>query len=514
MSEQASWVERFQAARNVGTPLIALETADQVESASTIGRGTQDPCLWWDCAAGVRGVNSQGADAVAESFQDPALTLNIVEFLGAAATRLPQDSVLFIALAHRLIEEPVVVQAILNLREPWKSSTGKSAGSALVMLIQPGSKLPSEMSQDVLLVERPLPTPEELRPIVDSVSEAAVEQLGKKPPSTEEKQRAAEALVGLSAFAAESACALAVNDGGLLPEVLWERKRAMVNQTQGLTLVPPGAETFDVVGGLEAIRTFGERLFRAKRKRPRLIVWIDELEKAIAGAGGGSGLGDTSGTSQDQLGVLLRYQEENQWGGILLVGPPGSGKSMVAKALGATFGVPTIMLDLGALKGSFVGQSEQRVRAAMRIIQALAGPAAFFVATCNRLESVPPELRRRYKNGIWFADLPSLEERRAIWKIHLGKNGFAAKDGGKLVDREWTGAEIRNCCELANQLDITPEEASSYVVPVSKSDPEGIERLRRAADGRFLSISFPGEYRRGGVAEDKVGGGRRMKNAL
>jgi SpoVK/Ycf46/Vps4 family AAA+-type ATPase len=150
----------------------------------------------------------------------------------------------------------------------------------------------------------------------------------------------------------------------------------------------------------------------------------------------------------------------------------------------------------------------------MRIVQALAGRDAFFVATANRLDSVPPELRRRYKYGIWFSDLPTQEERAEIWRIHLKANGFGFEKNQPEIHavREWTGAEIRNACELAARLGITPADATGYIVPVSQSDPEGIERLRKAAEGRFLSVSYPGPYRRAG--EEQKPRGRRLTNAV
>jgi len=212
---------------------------------------------------------------------------------------------------------------------------------------------------------------------------------------------------------------------------------------------------------------------------------------------GSSGLGDSSGTSQDQLGVLLSAMQDNEWSGLIAVGPPGCAKSMYAKALGNTHQVPTIKLDLGAMKGSLVGQSEQQIRAAVKIIKAVAGKSAYWVATCNKLDVLPPELRRRFTDGIWFFDLPDDSERARIWNL-MAKRYKIRDDQQKELprDTDWTGADIRNVCSIAYRLNVTLKEAATYITPVAKSDPASIERLRKVADGSFLSATSPGVYER------------------
>jgi SpoVK/Ycf46/Vps4 family AAA+-type ATPase len=239
---------------------------------------------------------------------------------------------------------------------------------------------------------------------------------------------------------------------------------------------------------------FGRLLF-AGELPPRAIVRIDEIEKMLAGA-----QGDTSGVSQDALGTILREMEDQNWAGLIAVGPPGSGKSAFSKTLGRTHGAPTFSLDLGAAKGSLVGQSEERIRSAMKVIKAVAGAGAFFVATCNKLDVLPPELRRRFRYGIWFFDLPKKAERESIWKINVTKFKLTPEQlinrpgAGNADDKQWTGAEIRNVCELASRMRCTVREAASFIVPVAISDPESITRLRTLAAGKFLSATYPGAY--------------------
>src|SRR5439155_26658589 len=116
---------------------------------------------------------------------------------------------------------------------------------------------------------------------------------------------------------------------------------------------------------------------------------------------------------------------------------------------------------------------------------------SLWIATCNSITSLPPELRRRFTLGTFFFDLPEAAERDAIWKLYLGKYGVA---GERPQDDGWTGAEIKECCRQAARLQISLQEAASYIVPVSRSAAEQIRALRHQASGRFTSASKPGVY--------------------
>jgi hypothetical protein len=61
-------------------------------------------------------------------------------------------------------------------------------------------------------------------------------------------------------------------------------------------------------------------------------------------------------------------------------------------------------------------------------------------------------------------------------------------------DTDWTGAEIRTCCDTADRLSITPKEAAQYIIPVAKQAPETLQALRQQATGRYISASTGGPY--------------------
>ena len=219
-------------------------------------------------------------------------------------------------------------------------------------------------------------------------------------------------------------------------------------------------------------------------------------------AGAGS---DTSGVATDMHGALLTWMQDHHANGSIFIGPPGAAKSVLAKAAGNAGGIPTIAFDLGAMKSSLVGESGARLRNSLKVIESISQGRAYFIATCNSIDSVSPELRRRFKSGVFFYDLPSASERAAIWTIYLRK--FKLANQPLPPDDGWTGAEIEQAADLAWRLKLSLKDAANYIVPVSKSDAQRIKSLRQQADGRFISASYPGVYQ---VAKEAQTG-RRME---
>jgi hypothetical protein len=486
-------IDTLKAARKVSTPIICITTPDLPATvASIVQELPAAPILQHDIIRGILGLNEAGKEARARlvgSNDGPELP-GVVPFTSPAealskAAELPARALLFIHNANRLMDDAATVQAICNLRDLFKSN-----GRTLVLLATQITLSP-ELTQDTLTIDEPLPNEGQIRDIIARELKNAREM--KTPPQEPDQatiDRSVEALAGLAAFPCEQAIAMTLAQGAIDVEQLWTRKRGFIANTRGL-VVDTSRATFDEIGGLENAKAFGRALF-AGRKRPRAIVRIDEIEKMLAGAAG-----DTSGTSQDALGTILREMEDQDWAGLIAVGPPGSGKSIYSKTLGATHDAPTFSLDMGAAKGSLVGQSEERIRQAMKVIKAVAADGAFFVATCNKLEALPPELRRRFRYGLWFFDLPSRDERETIWNINARAFGInlARDTWPEGLDAGWTGAEIRNVCELAWRMSVSVVEAARFIVPVSTSDPGSIEKLRALADQKFLSASYPGVYK-------------------
>ena len=332
----------------------------------------------------------------------------------------------------------------------------------------------------MLVLDEPLPSATHLERIVRETFHAA----NLAEPERAKIDRAVDALIGLAAFPAEQALAISLVKRQLDTEDLWERKRQVIEQTPGLS-VWRGGETFDDLGGLSNVKSFLHAVL-AGVDPPRVVVFIDEIEKAFAGTGT-----DLSGVKTEMTGTILTYMQDREADGIVFVGPAGAAKSAAAKATGGTAGIPTIAFDLPAMESSLVGASTDRLRTALKIIDAVSQGRMLFIATCNSIASLPPELRRRFTLGTFFFDLPTEGERETIWQIYFKKYGVT----GELPNDEgWTGAEIKECCRKAHRLSMTLVQAAKYIVPVSRSAAEQVKALRQMASGKFISASTPGVY--------------------
>jgi len=476
------FVKAFKSARRVSTPLVAVCTADPAGTVETLmstlnGAAGEIPLLRWDVMRGLAGVNPPGKAEVQRLLGDgdPAIvSVRPSDALGLAE-KLAEDGILFFANGQRFYNDAVTAQGIWNLRDSFKAN-----GRMLVILTTPGATLPTELADDVLILDEPLPSVDDLKRTVIGTFAAA--SLPEAEPVVLAK--AVDALVGLAAFPAEQAAAMSITKNGLDTEGLWERKRQAIEQTPGLS-VWRGGETFDDIGGVENIKAFLQAVISGA-EAPRVVVFIDEIEKAFAGTGT-----DLSGVKTEMTGTILTWMQDREADGIIFIGPPGAAKSAIAKATGNTAGIPTIAFDLAAMQSSLVGASGDRLRTALKIVDAVSQGRTLFIATCNSIASLPPELRRRFTLGTFFFDLPSAEEREVIWKIYTGKYGVP---GEPPEDEGWTGAEIKECCRKAYRLKMSLQQAAQYIVPVSRSAAEQIQALRRQASGKFISASQRGVY--------------------
>jgi len=312
-----------------------------------------------------------------------------------------------------------------------------------------------------------------------------------------------DAAAGLTRYEAEAAFALSLaRHNKIRPEAIWELKAQTLRKNNLLTL-HRGKERFESLGGLGSLKDFCRRALQPGRTvRPR---------------------------------------------GILALGVPGTGKSAFARALGNETGRPTLILDIGALMGSLVGATEQNIRQALRIADAMApcvlfsdeldkglsgingqGDSGvstrlfgtlltwlaehesdvFFIGTANDISKLPPEFTRAERlDAVFFLDLPNDAEKQLIWDMYREHFGISKK-AQQPDDTSWTGAEIRACCRLAVLLGVPLIEAAQNIVPVAVTAGESVERLRTWASGRCLSADRPGTYQRSAASGPR----RRVKS--
>lgn len=516
-----TFIDQLKAARRVSVPLVAVSAPDSAETVAKIREAFENPgnggvlpapipLVRWDSMNGLTALNSAGRAAleVAIGSKDeaewPGLTANPGAALAVMAA-LPGElrtekklsqrgTIVFMYNAQRFIEDRVgtqnaqVLQGVWNLRDAYK------ADRRMLVMLGPAFTFPVELANDVIMFDEPYPDSVELGAIVRAQATAADVTLMDTGIAD-----ATDALLGLSAFTAEQITAMSLTPDGIDVDALWRRKIQVVDQTPGLK-VDSGSESFDDVRGLENFREFGLKLIQSKRS-PTLYVRLDEIEKSFGGLGAAGGPGDNTGVTQDRLGVLLKEMEDNNWTGLIALGHAGCGKSLVTKALANTGTkltgrrVLSVALDLGATAGGIVGESERKIRTAMKVVKSLAaGGRVCFVATCNGLDVLPPALKRRFKLGTWMFDLPDAEEKAGMWDLNLKKFDIA-KPQARPDDTDWTGADIRNVCEVADTLECSLEKACQYTTFIAKSDPEAVAQLRRFADGKYVSASRPGTYK-------------------
>jgi SpoVK/Ycf46/Vps4 family AAA+-type ATPase len=209
-------------------------------------------------------------------------------------------------------------------------------------------------------------------------------------------------------------------------------------------------------------------------------VWIDEIEKS-----GIAHTNDSNGINADALGLMLSHIEDHNSYCVSLTGLPGTGKSLIAKTVGPEFGRMVIRMDLGAMKGSFVGESESNLRAALRLITALSDDNALFVATSNSVNGLDTALRSRFVDTFYFP-LPSSEELAPVWDVHKAKYGI---DDENPDDTNWVPRNVKQCCEKSYRLGMDLSEAAFTIIPTGVSMAKEVNKLNEQAHGRFLSAS-------------------------
>lgn len=297
-----------------------------------------------------------------------------------------------------------------------------------LVIISPVKKIPPELERDITVIELELPTKEEIKSIFDALyTPAAKKALGEITP--DEQERIIQAAMGLTFGEADNAFAKAFveysADKSQPISRLVMREKALAVKKSGILEYFEPKQTADDIGGLENLKAWLKMRSKAFSKKAR------------------------------EFGLPLSR-------GILLVGAPGCGKSLSAKAASTILGLPLLKFDVGRVFGGLVGDSERNMRTAIATAEAVGScilwldeieklfagmhsssgggnggtgqrvfssfltwlsektTPCFIIATANKIETLPPELLRKGRfDEIFFVGLPSKIEREQIFKVHL-----------------------------------------------------------------------------------------------
>lgn len=370
--------------------------------------------------------------------------------------------------------------------------------------------LPIELEKEMPLVDVPLPDEPTLKSVLTSV---AFDTFGLPEDRVETSLRILESAKGLTAMEAEVAFAKAIALKGRITEaeidIINAEKRQIIRKSGILEFFQPREGMADV-GGLNCLKHW----FAAR---------------------------------QESFGQEARDYGLTPPKGVLLLGLPGCGKSLTAKAVAAQWRFPLVRFDLGKVFGGLVGESERNIRTALKTATAVApcilwideiekglsgsqssgstdgGTAArvfgtfltwmqekeepvFVLATSNNIESLPPEMLRKGRfDEIFFVDLPSATVRAEIFEIHVRRNyrhqDSAHFDFAALAQKTsgFSGAEIEQVVKDAmftafsqGQRSLRTDDilaAIEATYPLSKTMGENLNRLRSWAKARARMAS-------------------------
>jgi len=398
---------------------------------------------------------------------------------------------------------PEVERKLRNLASALKYT------SKFVVITSPQLRLPAGIEKSVAVVDYPLPGEPQLQACVMAIRKVLKERKRiSKEAYEEDPEPVVRALMGLTLQEAEDALAKSIVmkdrfDVGVLNDL----KRQVVRKGELLDQIF-SEETMDDIGGMDGVKEY---------IRLRKLAFGDEAKA---------------------YGIKPPK-------GIFLLGVQGCGKSLCAKVVANEFQVPLLKLDMGRLFSSYVGESENNMRRALKIAEGIAPcvlfideldkafsgatgsqgdggvtrrvigsildwmqektAPVFVVAASNSMEGIPPAVVRKGRfNERFFVDLPDEEARKSIFSIHLRKRQRESSkfdlDALVAASQYFSGAEIEGVVEDAMNWAFADEKREfttrdlldecGVCVPLFVTMQDEIEKLR-AEKGRMRMAHLP-----------------------
>ena len=365
-----------------------------------------------------------------------------------------------------------------------------------VIIVSSVLKVPQELEKYVSYLEIPFPEDDEINQLIDEHVEVNCYDNFKD----EDRKKLMPSLKGMTSFEIDRMLDMAMSSNGSLSaedtEMILQQKKAMVKKSGLLELIDT-PEKMDGIGGMKALKEY----LKNKSKV------ISDLPKAM------------------EFGVSIPK-------GVFIVGMPGCGKSLCAKASAALFNSPLLKLDMGSMMGKYVGESEGNLRKAIKIAEAAAPcvlwideiekafsgvggnndimtrmfgyflswmqekqTSVYVIATANNADNLPPELKRKGRfDEIFCVNLPDKEERKDIFKIHLEKKKKSLDDASlnsicQITDG-FNGADIESVvneaveeCFLSGVRELSKnvlEDIARQTISISKSCKKQIDNMKKA----------------------------------
>jgi ATP-dependent 26S proteasome regulatory subunit len=540
-------LERLKVLINSSTPIVIIETMEEARAVRLIRTAADDaqlPVFEWNVADGLTRaggvpVNSApitspvprspahhegtvyGGPVYGESPEEKRLVSSVMSGLTrdessiyntkepaqvlAHLESMSIEAVFVLKDFHRHLDDAVVVRRLRDV------ACGFEGKRRTLIITAPALSLPPELSTLVEYLDLPLPDVKQLHAVVEKTF-ACISRSLKNKLDAAGMDAVARNLRGLTEEEAERAVAQAIIARySLSPEVIAdvaEAKKDLLRRSGMLEFIDP-TETMANVGGLEILKNWLEQ---------RRGSWEDSARKF--------GLEPPRG--------------------VLLLGVQGCGKSMCARAIAGTWGIPLVKFDSAAIFDKYMGETEKHVKRLFQVAEELApavlwidelekifaggrpesasadaGVSArlmgaflswlqerrapvFVAATSNDVTALPPELIRKGRfDEMFFVDLPNTAERRAILKLQLSqrKQDVAQFDLEQLASaaQGYSGAEIGAAVQtamfdcFAGKKPVTTEailQALRWSVPLSTSRAEDVQALRNWARTRAIPASL------------------------
>lgn len=436
----ASYVDAFR-------PIIYISHFDFVEVKDTIcSLNPKAQCIEYDCALGSGSISTTSRFARYSS--DP---IGLFEFLDHYKDEgYSQETYLVLKDVHDYIcgerKDPSVIALLKYISERTLYAQDYHT---TIFILSDILAIPHELENYITIIDYPLP---DLKEIISIVEKFAQDLKITVDPNV--VNSIALSLKGLNEFQIIQILNLAYQDGGDLrkedEQLILKEKEQFVKKSGMLEIIKV-KESKDDIGGLENLKD-----------------WLDQKANIFSNL-----------DSALKFGVDIPK-------GILIVGKPGCGKSLTAKATAALFKIPLVRLDVGHLLGKYVGESEGNMRKALALSEAIspcvlwidelekafAGVSSggdggvttrlfgqfltwmqekentvFIVATANNIELLPNEFFRKGRfDELFFVDYPNNSEIEQILRIHLKKRkkwnkGINAKSLANQL-RGYSGSDI------------------------------------------------------------------------